>query len=239
MAVGGTALATSLGLNWATCGFFLGLFSCLRRYPLTRRFYAPKRCARQPRALYLPQRFSRPPPPPPPPPPPSPRRVAPPPPRANPWICAALPALSPPPSPSSRPPPHRARSFDPEVRTKPRRLPNGLASWVMPVLLCPEDDVVSVAGLDVAVFLRLLEYGAVLFAFVSLWCCVVLLPVNATVGARGGAGGQGEAAARRSLHRGWRARAVQRKRRLAPAPTPTPAPRARARAGAPVRRAAT
>ena len=115
MAVTGEALATSLGLNGGLCALFLTLFSFLRVYGPTRRFFAPKR-------------------------------------------------------------------FDPEVAERPRRLRNGLWSWVAPVAYYPEDEVVAVAGLDVAVFLRLLKYGCYLFAFASLWCCIILMPINGTGG---------------------------------------------------------
>ncbi len=49
--------------------------------------------------------------------------------------------------------------FDPEVKKKPRRLPVGLFSWIRPVLLYPEEEITTVSGLDVVVFLRLLKYG--------------------------------------------------------------------------------
>lgn len=52
--------------------------------------------------------------------------------------------------------PHR---FDPEVKRKPRRLPMGLLSWVSPTIFYPEDEVIALSGMDVAVFLRLLSYG--------------------------------------------------------------------------------
>jgi len=57
----------------------------------------------------------------------------------------------------------------------------GLTSWIGPILYYPEEEVMAVAGLDVAVFLRLLNYGLILFAFCTVWCCVVLMPINATV----------------------------------------------------------
>lgn len=50
-----------------------------------------------------------------------------------------------------------------------------------PILSYPEDEIITVAGLDVAVFLRLLRYGTILFGFATLWCCIVLIPINATV----------------------------------------------------------
>jgi hypothetical protein len=52
----------------------------------------------------------------------------------------------------------------------------------------------KVAGLDAVVFLRLLKYGLLLFAFATFWCCALLMPINATV-RRGGAPGPGMSAA--------------------------------------------
>lgn len=49
--------------------------------------------------------------------------------------------------------------YDPEVKHKPRRLRMGLFSWVKPTIFYPEDEIVTVAGLDVAVFLRMLSFG--------------------------------------------------------------------------------
>jgi hypothetical protein len=46
----------------------------------------------------------------------------------------------------------------------------------------------KVAGLDVVVFLRLLKYGVVLFAFATVWCCALLMPINGTVGVGVGVG---------------------------------------------------
>ncbi|KAI8468680.1 MAG: hypothetical protein J3K34DRAFT_426590 [Monoraphidium minutum] len=115
MAVDGTALATSLGINGALCVAFMLIFSVLRVRPITRRFFAPKR-------------------------------------------------------------------YDPEVLVKPRRLRMGLTSWIGPTFSYPETEVISVAGMDVVVFLRLLKYGLTLFTFATLWCCIVLIPINATGG---------------------------------------------------------
>ncbi len=78
--------------------------------------------------------------------------------------------------------PQTPYSFDPEVKRKPQRLRMGLIDWLRPVLTCTEDEVVAVAGMDAAVFLRLINYGLVLFAFCTVWCCLLLIPINATVG---------------------------------------------------------
>ena len=62
-----------------------------------------------------------------------------------------------PPGTPGPPPPRR---FDPEVKRKRRRLPMGLVGWISPTIFYPEDEVIALAGMDVAVFLRLLSYGA-------------------------------------------------------------------------------
>ncbi len=77
------------------------------------------------------------------------------------------------------------------MKRKPQRLRMGLTDWLRPVITCPEEEVVSVAGMDAAVFLRLINYGLVLFAFCTVWCCVLLIPINATVGGWGVGGGLG------------------------------------------------
>jgi hypothetical protein len=126
MAVNGTALATSFGINAGLCALVVAIFSFLRTFGPTRRFYAPKR-------------------------------------------------------------------FDPEVKNKPRRLRQGPLAWWLAIAY-PEDELIDVAGLDAAVFLRLLRYGLALFAFVTLWVCIVLMPINATVRHARSGGGWGQAA---------------------------------------------
>jgi hypothetical protein len=49
--------------------------------------------------------------------------------------------------------------YDPEVKHKPRKLPDGLFSWMAPTLLYPEDEILTVAGMDTVVMSRLLMYG--------------------------------------------------------------------------------
>lgn len=49
--------------------------------------------------------------------------------------------------------------FDKTVKEKPRRLPPGFFTWWWQILLIPEDDCLRVAGLDMAVFLRILTFG--------------------------------------------------------------------------------
>eukprot|EP00882_Tetradesmus_deserticola_P002882 GHRQ01003064.1.p1 GENE.GHRQ01003064.1~~GHRQ01003064.1.p1 ORF type:complete len:380 (+),score=115.33 GHRQ01003064.1:197-1336(+) len=74
------------------------------------------------------------------------------------------------------------KRFDPEVRPKPKKLPTGLFSWIVPTLFYNESEMLKTAGMDVVVMVRLLSYGWVLFAFCTFWCCVVLMPVNGTAG---------------------------------------------------------
>eukprot|EP00879_Flechtneria_rotunda_P004428 GHRR01004679.1.p1 GENE.GHRR01004679.1~~GHRR01004679.1.p1 ORF type:complete len:579 (+),score=136.57 GHRR01004679.1:246-1982(+) len=74
------------------------------------------------------------------------------------------------------------KRFDSEVKRKPKRLGLGLLSWIKPVILYPEDQILKVAGMDVVVMNRLLVYGLTLFAFCTLWCCAVLMPINGTAG---------------------------------------------------------
>lgn len=86
------------------------------------------------------------------------------------------------------------KRFDPEIKKKPRRMPLGLVSWMVPTYFYPEDEVIAIAGMDVAVFLRLLAYGWVLFAFCTFWCLVAIMPVNATGGYLASDAGQAEIA---------------------------------------------
>jgi hypothetical protein len=58
--------------------------------------------------------------------------------------------------------------FDPEVKARPERLPQGLLAWVWPVLSYDEDEIIRKAGMDAAVFIRLLYYGTVLAPVSSL-----------------------------------------------------------------------
>jgi hypothetical protein len=60
---------------------------------------------------------------------------------------------------SSRLWPLLSSRFDPEVKIKPKRLPLGFFSWLWPVLSYDEDEIIRMSGMDVAVFLRLLQYG--------------------------------------------------------------------------------
>eukprot|EP00879_Flechtneria_rotunda_P006438 GHRR01006767.1.p1 GENE.GHRR01006767.1~~GHRR01006767.1.p1 ORF type:complete len:1002 (+),score=295.37 GHRR01006767.1:144-3149(+) len=59
-----------------------------------------------------------------------------------------------------------------------RELPAGLLSWIKPVWCYSEPDVIDLCGLDVAVFFRVLQLGVRLFTFITVWCLLVVMPVN-------------------------------------------------------------
>ena len=87
---------------------------------------------------------------------------------------------------------------------KPRRLPTSFWGWILPVYSASEDEVIRVAGVDAAMYLRLLSFGACqgafhssceqakgfssliwraagceLFLGVAVWCALTVLPTNA------------------------------------------------------------
>ncbi|KAK9840790.1 hypothetical protein WJX81_004889 [Elliptochloris bilobata] len=62
---------------------------------------------------------------------------------------------------------------------KPRRLPTSFWGWIAPVYSASEDEVIRVAGVDAAMYLRLLAFGCELFLGVALWCALTVLPTNA------------------------------------------------------------
>ena len=50
--------------------------------------------------------------------------------------------------------------FDKDVSAKPRRLLPGFFAWWWQILTTPEEEVLRVAGLDMAVFIRTLVFAA-------------------------------------------------------------------------------
>ncbi|GAX72896.1 hypothetical protein CEUSTIGMA_g351.t1 [Chlamydomonas eustigma] len=70
------------------------------------------------------------------------------------------------------------KRFDKSLEEKPRRLPPGFFSWWYIILTTSEEEVLRVAGLDMAVFIRILTFGAETFFYISLWVLVVVLPTN-------------------------------------------------------------
>ncbi|RIA89933.1 hypothetical protein C1645_771079 [Glomus cerebriforme] len=57
-------------------------------------------------------------------------------------------------------------------------LPSGLFRWVLPVLKVPDDVVIKRIGLDSYMFLRYMKMCMILFAILSIFGLVVLLPIN-------------------------------------------------------------
>ncbi|EFJ43788.1 ERD4-related membrane protein [Volvox carteri f. nagariensis] len=65
-----------------------------------------------------------------------------------------------------------------DIDLKPKRLPNGLLSWIYPVITYPEGDIIDEAGLDCAMYLRILRFGVYLFFPLTIFCIIVVLPPN-------------------------------------------------------------
>ncbi|GMH40978.1 hypothetical protein BSKO_08888 [Bryopsis sp. KO-2023] len=62
---------------------------------------------------------------------------------------------------------------------RPRRLPGGLCwGWVSPLFAYTEDDITRIAGYDAATYLRVFSFGLKLFAILTLWGLVTVLPTN-------------------------------------------------------------
>eukprot|EP00195_Chlamydomonas_chlamydogama_P010697 CAMPEP_0202905928 /NCGR_PEP_ID=MMETSP1392-20130828/36646_1 /ASSEMBLY_ACC=CAM_ASM_000868 /TAXON_ID=225041 /ORGANISM="Chlamydomonas chlamydogama, Strain SAG 11-48b" /LENGTH=138 /DNA_ID=CAMNT_0049594239 /DNA_START=135 /DNA_END=547 /DNA_ORIENTATION=+ len=70
------------------------------------------------------------------------------------------------------------KRFDKSIKVKPKRLPPGLFSWWWFIYTCKEEDVIDVAGLDSAAYLRCLSVGWEIFFYLTLWTLIVILPVN-------------------------------------------------------------
>eukprot|EP00891_Asterochloris_glomerata_P009705 jgi/Astpho2/9705/Aster-03695 len=69
-----------------------------------------------------------------------------------------------------------------ESPVKPKKLKLGFFSWVWPTLQYSEQDIVRLNGTDAALYIRVQRFGMELFAFCTLWCCVILLPIHITRG---------------------------------------------------------
>ncbi|KAK9859822.1 hypothetical protein WJX84_005942 [Apatococcus fuscideae] len=61
---------------------------------------------------------------------------------------------------------------------RPKRLPVKFWAWIRPVYSYTQQDIVELAGIDAAMFMRVLSFGAELFFMLSIYCCIVVLPVN-------------------------------------------------------------
>ncbi len=49
--------------------------------------------------------------------------------------------------------------FAKDIDLKPKRLPNLPLSWVYPVMMYPEEQIIDECGLDCAIYLRILRFG--------------------------------------------------------------------------------
>ena len=49
---------------------------------------------------------------------------------------------------------------DKDQPVKPRRLHSSFWAWIKPTLQAPAEELIAVAGLDAAVYMRLLAFGA-------------------------------------------------------------------------------
>ncbi|KAK9819826.1 hypothetical protein WJX72_002804 [[Myrmecia] bisecta] len=54
--------------------------------------------------------------------------------------------------------------------------------WIGPTWSYSHEEVVKAAGMDAAMYLRVLRFGIELFALITFWCCAVVLPVNLALG---------------------------------------------------------
>ncbi|GLC42966.1 hypothetical protein PLESTB_000281900 [Pleodorina starrii] len=73
-----------------------------------------------------------------------------------------------------------ARRYAKDIDLKPKRLPNGPLNWIYPVIFYPEADIIDEAGLDCAMYLRILRFGVYLFFPLTIFCAIVVLPPNMT-----------------------------------------------------------
>ncbi|KAK9804434.1 hypothetical protein WJX72_012500 [[Myrmecia] bisecta] len=63
---------------------------------------------------------------------------------------------------------------------KPHRLPDRFYAWIWPVYRYTQDEVIALGGMDAAMYLRILAFGAELFTFLTIFCLIMVLPVNLT-----------------------------------------------------------
>lgn len=68
-----------------------------------------------------------------------------------------------------------------EKYSKPKALPEGhLFHWIRPLFNYTEEDIIKICGFDAAVYLRLFSFAIRLFTVASVFCLLVVLPVNLT-----------------------------------------------------------
>eukprot|EP00201_Polytomella_parva_P024077 CAMPEP_0175041386 /NCGR_PEP_ID=MMETSP0052_2-20121109/1882_1 /TAXON_ID=51329 ORGANISM="Polytomella parva, Strain SAG 63-3" /NCGR_SAMPLE_ID=MMETSP0052_2 /ASSEMBLY_ACC=CAM_ASM_000194 /LENGTH=295 /DNA_ID=CAMNT_0016303887 /DNA_START=126 /DNA_END=1010 /DNA_ORIENTATION=- len=71
--------------------------------------------------------------------------------------------------------PHR---YSRRTVVKPKPISYRFMGWIWPVLTYSEPDIIDEAGLDAALYLRLLKLGRTLFFLLSIWCLATVLPAN-------------------------------------------------------------
>jgi hypothetical protein len=62
----------------------------------------------------------------------------------------------------------------------PEPLADTLWGWIWPIIRYKEPKIIASAGLDTAIYLRVITFGVELFFWVALWSLVTLLPINLT-----------------------------------------------------------
>ncbi|KAG2451091.1 hypothetical protein HYH02_004359 [Chlamydomonas schloesseri] len=72
------------------------------------------------------------------------------------------------------------RRYSRDVDIKPKRLSNVLLGWIKPVMMYKEEDIIDEAGLDAAMYLRVVWFGMELFFVLTLVCIPLVLPPNMT-----------------------------------------------------------
>jgi hypothetical protein len=60
-----------------------------------------------------------------------------------------------------------------------------LWGWIPSTLKLSEDELMRVAGMDAVAYVRVLKYGWTVFAFATVVCCIILMPVYGTGGVVG------------------------------------------------------
>ncbi|KAL6760771.1 hypothetical protein V8C86DRAFT_1039267 [Haematococcus lacustris] len=72
------------------------------------------------------------------------------------------------------------KRYDKGLECKPPRLPPGMFSWMLFIFSYPETDLIRVCGLDSAMYIRVLKFAWECFIKITLWSCIVILPINLT-----------------------------------------------------------
>ncbi|KAK9806417.1 hypothetical protein WJX73_004348 [Symbiochloris irregularis] len=74
------------------------------------------------------------------------------------------------------------KRYLPEQTYRPRKLSRNFWGWIMPTLSASEEEVILVAGVDAAMYLRIMKFGLELFIFTTILTLIMVLPVNLSGG---------------------------------------------------------